>query len=183
MSSNPLPQMLSAYDMSKDSFRIAKRALKTQEPKARQRLLQRTCIETPTLIEAERMIEESNQESDALFVLNMWATFERFIKNDLQKRVQLLRNTHPPSLGQSIYKLLEKEFEFWKPGEILECFKEGLFKDKVDLIGHARQILVYRDWVAHGKNPKKPPATNMKPVAAFKTLNEIVETLLLYPPP
>lgn len=141
MNSNPLPQMLLAYNMTKDSFRIAKRAIKTQEPITRQRLLQRTCVETSPLIDAERMIEKSNQESDALFVLNMWATFERFIKNDLQKRGQILCNTHPHSLGKSIYKLLEKEIEFWKPGEILDCLKDSLFKDKADLIGHARQIL------------------------------------------
>jgi hypothetical protein len=77
----------------------------------------------------------------------------------------------------------EKEVEFWKATEILDFLKEGLFNGKPGLIGHAKQILAYRDWVGHGKNPKKPPSTDMKPVAAYNTLNEIVETLLLYPPP
>lgn len=182
MNSNPLHPMLLVYKTARDSFKIAIRAIKTQEPIARQRLLQRTCVETPTFNNAERMIEESNKESDALFVLNMWATFERFLRDDLQKRGQILCNTQPPALGISIYQHFEKEVEFWKAAEILDFLKEGLFREKPCLIGHAKQVLAYRDWVGHGKNPKKPPSTDMKPVAAYNTLNEIVETLLLYPP-
>ncbi len=42
MNFNPLPQMLLAYDTAQESYKIVKRAIKTQEQKARQRLLQRT---------------------------------------------------------------------------------------------------------------------------------------------
>jgi len=182
MNSNPLPQMLLVYKTARDSFRIAERAIKTREPKAKQRLLQRTGVEIATLSDAERMIEESNKESDALFVLGTWAAFERFLRDDLQKRGRLLRGNNPPALGNSIYQHFEKEVEFWKPAEILDFLKESLFKNRADLIGHAKQILAYRDWIAHGKNPKTPPSTDMKPLAAYKTLDEIVKTLLLYPP-
>jgi len=44
-----------------------------------------------------------------------------------------------------------------------------LFKNQPDLIGHAKQIFAYRDWIAHGKNPKNLPSTDMKPMAAYKT--------------
>jgi hypothetical protein len=106
MNSNPLPQMLLVYDMAKDSFRIARRAIKTQEPIAKQRLLQRTCVETQTITNAEHKIKESNKESDDLFVLKMWATFERFLRDDLlQKRANPVQqpatsvgNFHLPTL-------------------------------------------------------------------------------------
>jgi len=52
-----------------------------------------------------------------------------------------------------------------------------LFKNKADLIGHAKQVLAYRDWVAHGKNPKKPPSATPNPTDAYNTLNDIVEIL------
>ncbi len=182
MNSNPLQHILLVYKTARDSFKIAERAIKTKEPKAKQRLLQRTCVETPTLTDAMRMIKEGNKESDTLFVLNMWATFERFLRNDLQERGKLLRNNKPPALGYSIYQHFEKEVEFWKPGEILDFLKESLFKNRIHLIGHAKQILAYRDWVAHGKNPKNPPSSDIKPLAAYNTLNEIVETLLANPP-
>jgi hypothetical protein len=182
MNSNPLPQMLLVYQVARDSFKIAERAIQTKEPKAWRRLLQRTVVENQNLIDAKSMIQKSIKESDALFVLDMWATFERFLRNDLQKRGQLLLDNKPPALGHSIYQHFEKEVEFWKPAEILDFLKDSLFKNQPDLIGHAKQILAYRDWVAHGKNPNKPPATDMKPLAAYKTLNEIIETLLHYPP-
>jgi hypothetical protein len=83
-------------------------------------------------------------------------------------------------LGISIYQHFEKEVEFWKAAEILNFLKDCLFNGKPGLIGHAKQILAYRDWVGHGKNPKKLPSTDMKPVAAYNTFNEIVETLSFY---
>jgi hypothetical protein len=47
----------------------------------------------------------------------------------------------------------------------------------------AKQILEYRDWVAHGKNPNKlPSATYLKPKIVYETLNEIINTLLKYYP-
>lgn len=183
MNSNPLPNMLLVYKVARDSFRIAERTILTKEPKARQRLFQRTVIENQSITEAKSLIQKSIKESDALFVLNMWATFERFIRDDLQKRGQLLCNSNPPVLGTAIYQHFEKEVEFWKPYEILDFLKDSLFKNQPDLIGHAKQTLTYRDWVAHGKNPKHPPSTDLKPLAAYQTLNEIVETLLLYPQP
>jgi hypothetical protein len=182
MNSNPLPPMLQAYETARDSFKIAKRAIKTVNSPARQRLLQRTCVDRATLTDAECMIEESQSESDALFVLALWATFERFIRDDLQKRGQILCNSKPPVLGISIYQHFEKEVEFWKPGEILDFLKDSLFKKKANLIGHAKQILAYRDWVAHGKNPNKPPSAIPNITDAYNTLDEIVETLLANPP-
>jgi len=182
MNSNPLPPIWQAYKTAQDSFRIAKRAIKTEYPPARQRLLQRTEMETQSITEAECLLEKSNKESDALFVLTLWATFERFIRDDLQKRGQILCQTNPPDLGISIYEHFEKEVEFWKPVEILDFLKKRLFKTQPDLIGHAKQVLAYRDWVAHGKNPKNLPSATQHPKDVFNTLNEIVETLLRYPP-
>ncbi len=180
MSSNPLPPILEAYETAKDSFKIAKRAIQTQTPQARTRLLQRTGVENTTLSEAQRRLEDSQRESNALFVLALWATFERFLRDYLQQKGTELLHIKPPILGNSVYEHFEKEVEFWKTTEILEFLKESLFRHQPDLIGQAKQILAYRDWIAHGKNPKKLPATTPKPTDVYKILNEIVVTLLLY---
>jgi predicted transcriptional regulator len=45
------------------------------------------------------------------------------------------------------------------------------------LIGSAKQILEYRNWVAH-RNPKKRSPVRIVPNMAYDTLNEIIETLL-----
>ena len=49
---NPLLPIKQAYETTEDSFKIANRAVKTTEPKARQRLLQRTHVEIRTITEA-----------------------------------------------------------------------------------------------------------------------------------
>jgi len=69
MNSSPLYSKLLVYETARDSFRIAKRAIKTKEPIARQRLLQRTNVETQTITDAERMIKESHKESEDLQTL------------------------------------------------------------------------------------------------------------------
>ena len=56
--SNPLLPIWQAYKTTQDSFIITKRAIKTNEPKTKQRLLQRTDIENKTIIDAERLIDE-----------------------------------------------------------------------------------------------------------------------------
>jgi hypothetical protein len=48
-----------------------------------------------------------------------------------------------------------------------------------NLIGQAKQILEYRDWIAHGRNPDKYPSANITPKFAYNTLSEIVKQLLL----
>ena len=60
--SNPLPPIRLAYETAQDSFRVAKRAIKTQHPPARQRLLQRTYFESHDLTEAERIIAQFKKQ-------------------------------------------------------------------------------------------------------------------------
>jgi hypothetical protein len=50
-----------------------------------------------------------------------------------------------------------------------------------NLIGQAKQILQYRNWIAHGKNANiyNTIPTQVTPVYAFDTLNAIVELMLL----
>jgi len=175
---NPLPPIWQAYKTAQDSFRIAKRAIKTSEPKARQRLLQRTEIETETIIDAEILIEESKNESDALFVLALWATFERFLINYLQHKGTVLQNVTPSDLAEEMYHHFHKEVEFWQPDEILNFLKLSLLKHKTQLAGNAKVVYNYRNWIAHGKSSSKivSPVT---PHKAYETLNEIVNIMLL----
>ncbi len=114
---NPLLPLQQAYKTAHDSFTIAKRAIKTSEPTARQRLLQRTDLETLTILEAERVIIDSHNEVDTLFVLALWAAFERFLRDYLQYKGQALQqHLTPADFAQELY--FHKEVEFWRPEEI-----------------------------------------------------------------
>jgi hypothetical protein len=178
---NPLLPLKQAYKTAHDSFTIAKRAIKTSEPQARQRLLQRTDLETTTISEAERVIVESYNEVNTLFVLALWATFERFLRDYLQYKGQALQqHLTPADFAQELYFHFHKEVEFWRPEEILEVLKLTLLKSQAHLAGEAKNIYNYRNWVAHGRNPHKTVSA-IAPKVAYTTLANIVEILLANP--
>ena len=76
-------------------------------------------------------------------------------------------------LAKAIQKKIENDFEFWRFDDALNLLKYVL---DPQLVGQAKQIKQYRDWIAH-RNPKKPPKTNVSPEAAYRVLSTIVSQL------
>jgi hypothetical protein len=178
---NPLTPLWQVYEMAKNSFKIANRALNTTEPKARLRLLQRTNVETLTITEAGYIIEESKKEIDALLVLALWAAFERFLRDYLQHKGKALQqHIIPADLADEMYLHFHREVEFWRPEDILEFLKLSLLKPQPHLAGEAKNIYNYRNWVAHGKSPQRK-VSSVTPAAAYATLEKIVDILLANP--
>lgn len=175
--SNPLPPIRLAYKTAYDSFRVAKRAIKTEHPQTKQRLLQRTDFEIHTLTDAERLIVQNIQEAKNLYILTLWATFERFLRDYLQYKGRILQQMTPPDFANAMYDHVYQEIEFWRPEDILDFLRDNLLKTKPQLVGNAKSIYNYRNWIAHGKNIKK----NVSPVSpkkAYTTLDSIVNILL-----
>jgi hypothetical protein len=82
-------------------------------------------------------------------------------------------------LANPVYEHFKKEVEFWKSDDILNLLKEIPSIDK-NLIGQAKSILRYRNWIAHGKDSQKAAFVSaVSPAYAHQILNEIVEILLL----
>jgi len=193
--SNPLPAMWEAFETSESALKVARKTIRQPQSqkadcqdelfKYQRRLLNKTTL-FPIPANAEFLITDCQTESQDLFILGLWATSERFIRKYLQqKSIVIQQYVQPPTLGNSFYQYLYKEIEYWKPTDILDFLKESLFTTQNDknLIGLAKQILVYRDWVAHGKNPHKlPSATHLKPKQAYDTLNKIINILLQHYP-
>ncbi|RKZ35485.1 MAG: hypothetical protein DRQ49_19375 [Gammaproteobacteria bacterium] len=173
MNFNPLSPVWQSYQASKNAFEIAKVANKHPD---RENLFIKTEI-LYSQANAIQIIKQSKSDADELFVLNLWATFERFIRTYLQEKGQKLQEILPSSLASSIYPYFEKEVEFWKAEDILDLLKSTL-APRTSLIGQAKQILQYRNWIAHGKNTNKIPP-QVTPVYAFDILNEIVDLILL----
>ena len=71
-----------------------------------------------------------------------------------------------------------QEIDYWKPEDILDLLKLSLFKGNEQQIGRAKEVLKYRDWVAHGKNPNKLPSSTITPKLAYDRLYELTETLI-----
>ncbi|EDN69884.1 hypothetical protein BGP_4520 [Beggiatoa sp. PS] len=173
MNSNPLAPIWKAHQVSTECFKIAKRAIKKQQ------LDLFNHSDWPTQSEAKQDIIQAGQEIDNLFVLDLWATFERFAITYLQDKGSVLQNIVPVALANPIYEHFKREVEYWKPDNILDLLKEIPAIDK-KLIGQAKPILRYRNWIAHGKDMNK--ATSISAIStayAYQILNEIVEILLL----
>jgi len=175
MNSNPLLDVWQSYQALQDCFEIAK--MTNKHPDRDNLLVKTEILHRQDQTKARQMIKQSQNDADELFVLSLWATFERFVRIYLQEKGKKLQEISPTSLASSIYPYFEKEVEFWKAEDILDLLKSTL-APRASLIGQAKQILQYRNWIAHGKNANQIP-TQITPVYAFDILNTIVELMLL----
>jgi len=174
MNSNPLMPVWDIYKASKNCFRITKNVVKHHE---RDSFLQDTDFISKDKNEIFEIIGKGLKESKDLFVVDLWATFERFIRDYLQDKALKLQQVYPTTIGGSMYLYVEGEIEFWKPEDILEKILKNTLSPSSYLVGQAKQILQYRNWIAHGKNPNKTTA-RITPEFAHQVLNEIVTILL-----
>lgn len=173
MNSNPLDPVIKAYQVSTECFRIAQRAIKKQQVNLF------NDSDWPIQSKAQQELVQAVEETQELFVLSLWATFERFAITYLQNKGNVLQNIVPTDLANPIYKHFMKEVEYWKPNDILNLLKEIPSIDK-NLIGQAKFILRYRNWIAHGKDSQKASFIRaVSPSYAHQILNEMVEILLL----
>ena len=95
-----------------------------------------------------------------------------------KKKGSTLETTIPSEIGLQLYKHFTKEVEYWKPEDMLDIIKKSVFAESSknqQLVGLAKQILDYRNWIAHGKNPdNKQSVVNIIPSTVYNTLNEII---------
>lgn len=168
MTFNPLPPIWGAYQTISNCLKMNNKSVKVAP------LTEETEPVGELPADLYLSIQRSQAELDDLFVLALWATFERCIRDYLQVKGEKLKAVSPTTLAEPLYEHFYDEVEYWKPYDMLDMLKTTLSST---LLGHARQVVKYRDWVAHGKNPKKLPSAMIKPSEAYKTLNGIVNTL------
>ena len=106
MNSNPLPAIWETYKLTKDSLKVVKRTVKTRNPADRQRLLQRTLVlnQQPEIFNVDRLAGVAEVEIEELFIVSLWAAFERFLRDYLQNKGSLLMGIKPANLGQASYE-------------------------------------------------------------------------------
>jgi len=156
-----------------ECFQVAKKAIKQQQVNL--------LVDTQWLNQATVMpkITQAIDQIDDLFVFSLWATFERFVITYLQHKGATLQTIAPLDLASPLYKQFCKEVEYWNQKEVLDLLKQLSAIDK-HTIGQAKQILDYRNWIAHGKDVhKKSAVKTMTPVYTYQVLNDIVTVLML----
>ncbi len=198
---NPLVPIWAAYQATEDALKMSRRvvhfadrtteilnafsgdeaetekAVAFAQYKAGKNFLNRIKVlnQTDTL---NSLLTQSAQEISDLFVLSLWATFERFVRDFLQEKGEKIREILPTDLGEFYYQHVYHEIDYWKPEDILDLLKHSLFKADEQQIGRTKEVLKYRDWVAHGKNPNKMPSSTITPKLAYDRLYSLTETLI-----
>lgn len=177
--SDSLEDIWNTYQVTLNCLKITERSVKASDLN----LLKRTSFATATIDSAKLDIQESRKHIDDYLILSLWAVFERNLFDCAVRESQRILNNNPTSFTQEIQKKIERELEYWRVDDVLDIFKVMIGNSQLidsQLIGQAKQIKCYRDWIAH-KNPKKPPLVNVVPQTAYRILQKITRILETHP--
>lgn len=171
-SANILDPIWASYLTTIDCLKVASRSIE----KGELHLMSNTIFAASAIDEAKMMIKESRTSADDFVIVSLWAVFERKLLEYVQEEGRRLLQTEPTNFNKQVYEKIDNEMEYWKTDDILDLFKAIV---SADLIGKAKQVKNYRNWIAH-KNPKKTPA-NVPPATAYRDLSAIVQAVEQHP--
>lgn len=168
-SDNPLQPVYHAFVVAKECIDGARRSIHDQN----EALSRHMRLITGATTDAESALEEALRQAAELAVLALFATFERLIIEQLQAAQARLANGHPAGYSARLGEKYSKDVEHWRFHDMLD-----LFKTEIDerLIGQAKQIKQYRDWIAH-RNPDKRVPLQTTPAAAFSVLTRLLQRI------
>jgi hypothetical protein len=162
---NSLEDVWNSYRVTVDSMKVAERAIDRQYSD----LFNSTDFAKRTLEE----VSKGRNDADDLFVLALWAVFERTLRDYLAAEGPKPLESEGNPFHSRLSGKIRHDMEYWRNEDVLDVFKSVTDNR---LIGHAKQIKRYRDWVAH-RNPRHTRPASVTPRNAYKTLMEIVSTL------
>jgi len=168
-SDTPLDTIWESYQVMRDCLKIVQRSLIKKD----MYLLSKTAFLTNSEEQAMEQIKKGRCDANDYVILSLWAAFERIIIEHLQIEGRKVLTYPPSEFNQRVYHKISSEIEYWKIEDILTIFKAVIDSD---LIGQAKQIKKYRDWVAH-RNINKPAPPNISPENTYSILSSIVEQL------
>ncbi len=172
-SANILEPVWDSYLTTSDCLKVASRSIE----KGEFHLMSKTKFVGSAVDAAKRMIKDSQTSIDDFVIVSLWAVFERKLLEYVQAEGRRLLQKMPSNFNAQIHKKVQNEMEYWKTDEILDLFKTVV---NAELIGNAKQVKRYRDWIAH-KNPKKGPPANVPPQTAYRILSDIIAAVDQHP--
>ncbi len=118
-------------------------------------------------------------ELEDLAILALWARFEKYLRSYFQSKTSCIAALRPTVICSNINSQLNKEIEYWKMNDILDVLKDANNGVDPNLIGQAKQIKQYRDWVAHGRPSKKSYSASVTLQNSYITLSAIIKEIEL----
>lgn len=163
MNSGVVNEHYSVYELLKDAIKIARRSVRIGD----YGLLERTGLVSESPDEMKERFDLAEIELQDVMILSMVASFERELRTGIKDAFE--NNT---AIGNDTMRRLANltfdSIERWTVKDMIEAFSTP---EHEDLGGQVKQIYDYRNWVAHGRNPRRqPPArTDARTVATKLT--------------
>jgi hypothetical protein len=161
---NPLDPVMDWYEIAFDSLRVTQRVVDQKIPRAltkRHKSLYGKPAEG-----CLSLLDSAKDELDRLVVLALTAIFERTLRDHL---IQIPLTALPLGDPQrdAVRQEIVKDIEFWNiSSRVLDVFPAV---DRVT-VGLVKQVIDYRNWVAHGHSLARPAPSNVIPGKAYQDL-------------
>lgn len=166
---NSLDSIWDSYESVIASLKVTRRVL--NKAPVHNALLVGTRFMASSTSGADSVPDSVLDNVNDLFILAIWSVFEREVRTfvEAEGTRPLVESGFP--LHETMAVQLKREIEFWRNDDVLDVLNAQV--NDVDLIGTAKQIRQYRDWVAH-RNPKRGKPLNVTPRIAYETLSAIL---------
>ena len=160
---NPLDPIVQWHRTANDSLRVTRRVLTQKIGNA---VTSRHVFSGMPLAESLARLDEAKEELERLIVLALAAVFERTLRDHLTQIPRTAISTGD-SLREAVREELVKDIEFWNISDRVL----GVFPTVDPLVrGQVKQVIQYRNWVAHGHMLALPPPVNLLPQTAYQWL-------------
>lgn len=157
------------YQVTRDCLQIASRSIESENLN----FLKSTSFINSPIDKCKQDIMESRNNANDYVILSLWIIFERnLLEYCLIENEKSLNNNLNP-LSKKISEKISNDIEYWRIDDVLDIFKSLV---DPNLIGQAKQIKKYRDWIAH-KNLKKPRPQSITPEMAHSVLLKITQII------
>lgn len=164
---NPLDPILAWYLTAKDAIEVTHHAVTTNIAAA---LTAAHVLHTQTDAEKLAALNLAQTEIDQLGVLALVATCERTLRDFLGALPVVVPATGD-RLRDAVRMGLLNDMEMWNlSSRVIDLFAA------VDpaIRGQVKQIVKYRNWVAHGRTRTEPPPVVILPPAAHRRLSDFL---------
>jgi hypothetical protein len=161
---NPLSPIMAWYKVIRDAMRVSARVLRQEIPGV---ITDKHVFHYEPALESLQRLSDANGELDDLVVLSLVATFERTLRDFVMTRPAKIL-VGGDAIDEAIHSEILKDVEYWRIADRLA----GVFKGRVEAgrLGQVKQIVGYRNWIAHGRATATPPDGNVAPQFAYEQL-------------
>lgn len=176
---NPLDEIWAWYEAARDSLHLALRVITRASSSSipsnviSNIVPERSIFQSAPLDEVTLRLQQAERELPNLAIVALWASFEQQVLDHLEQTVQrILRQKRKGCLQQRVLQERLKKPRYWHFEEVLDLYK-GVIDSR--LVGEVKQVLQYRNWVAHGSTSPMP--LNITPEVAYERLKDFLDQL------